>query len=294
MPFLRRQRTLARAVTVEGVGYWSGEAIQVEFRPAGPNTGIAFVLQRPGRSPQILPASLDTRVDAARRTVLQVGTARVEMIEHVMAALAGLEIDNCEVWVDAEEMPGCDGSALPFVESLDWAGVIEYSSMTRPLVVTETIRCGTPQQWIEAHPTRSGLMSVEYYLDYGPGNAIGRQSFAAEVSPEEFRYELAPARTFVLQEEADAMIAQGKGTHVTTNDLLIFGPTGPLDNQLRFPDECVRHKVLDVIGDLALAGRPLIGHVIAYRSGHQLNAALVKAILDQEERRMASSQRKSA
>jgi UDP-3-O-acyl N-acetylglucosamine deacetylase len=294
MSFLRRQRTLARPVTTRGVGYWSGETVQVEFRPAGPNTGIAFVLQRAGRSPQILPACLETRVDAARRTVLQVGTARVEMIEHVMAALAGLEIDNCEVWVDGEEMPGCDGSALPFVEALDWAGVVEYSSMTRPLMVTQTVRCGTPQQWIEVQPTRSGTLSVEYHLDYGPGNSIGRQSFAAELSPEEFRYELAPARTFVLQEEADAMIAQGKGTHVTTSDLLIFGRSGPVNNQLRFPDECVRHKVLDVVGDLALAGRPLIGHVIAYRSGHQLNAALVQAILEQEEQRIAASRRKSA
>jgi UDP-3-O-acyl N-acetylglucosamine deacetylase len=294
MSFLRRQRTLGRAVTVEGVGYWSGEPIQVEFRPAGPNTGIAFVLQRPGRSPQILPACLDTRVDASRRTVLQVGTARVEMVEHIMAALAGLEIDNCEVWVDAEEMPGCDGSALSFVDALDWAGLVEYSSMIRPLVVSEPLRCGTPQQWVEVHPNGSGLMSVEYHLDYGPGNAIGRQSFAAEITPEEFRYELAPARTFVLKEEADAMIAQGKGKHVTTSDLLIFGPGGPLNNQLRFPDECVRHKVLDVVGDLALAGRPLVGHVIAYRSGHELNATLVRAILEQEERRMAASRRKSA
>src|SRR5690606_23970284 len=142
------------------------------------------------------------------------GTARVEMVEHIMAALAGLEIDNCEVWVDAEGMRGGDGSALSFVDALDWAGLVEYSSMVRPLVVTEPIRCGTPQQWVEVHPNGSGLMSVEYHLDYGPGNAIGRQSFAAEITPEEFRNELAPARTFVLQEEADAMIAQGKGKHV--------------------------------------------------------------------------------
>lgn len=294
MTSLRRQRTIARAASVEGYGYWSGEDVRVEFRPAGPNTGVVFVLQSPGRSPRILPASLETRVDATRRTVIEVGAARVEMIEHVMAALMGLEIDNCEVWVDASEMPGCDGSAKAFVEALDTAGVVEYSSLTRPLVVTETVRCGSGNQWIEAQPTSSGLLSIEYHLDYGPGNAIGRQSFAAEISPEEFRYELASARTFVLQEEANAMIAQGKGTRVTTSDLLIFGSGGPIDNPLRYADECVRHKVLDVVGDLALAGRPLVGHVVANRSGHQLNAALVKALLEQEQARGTQSRRRSA
>src|SRR5690606_4262530 len=182
------------------------------------------------------------------------GTARVEMVEHIMAALAGLEIDNCEVWVDAEGMRGGDGSSLSWVDALGWAGLVEYSSMIRPLVVNEPIRCGTPQQWVEVHPSGSGLMSIEFHLDYGPGNAIGRQSFAAEISPEQFRYELAAARTFVLREEADALVSMGKGTRVTTQDLLIFDEGGPIHNPLRYPDECVRHKVLDAVGDLALAG----------------------------------------
>lgn len=281
---LRHQRTVARAAAVEGFGYWSGEDCRVEFRPAPAGSGVTFVLDTlDDRPPVRMPVSLEIREDRPRRTVLKSGERRVEMIEHVMAALAGLEIDNCEVWVTAEEMPGCDGSAAAFVEALDMAGVVVQSTPTRPLVVTQTVRVGNQHKWVEAQPTNRNGLSIEFHLDYGPGNAIGRQSFAAEISPEQFRYELAPARTFVLREEADALVATGKGTRVTAQDLLIFEADGPIDNPLRFPDECVRHKVLDAVGDFALAGRPVVGHFICYRSGHQLNASLVEALLEQEK-----------
>lgn len=281
---LRHQRTIARAAAVEGFGYWSGKDCRVEFRPAPPNSGITFVLAAAGKSaPVRFRAGLACREDRPRRTVLKHGDSRIEMIEHVMAALAGLEIDNCEVWVTAEELPGCDGSAAAFVEALDTAGVVVQSSPTRPLVVTETVRVGDQYKWVEAQPTHRGCLSIEFHLDYGRGNPIGRQWFAAEISPEQFRFELAAARTFALREEADALVATGKGTRVSYQDLLIFDNDGPIDNQLRYPDECVRHKVLDAVGDLALAGRPIVGHIIAHRSGHQLNAALVEALLRQEQ-----------
>jgi UDP-3-O-acyl N-acetylglucosamine deacetylase len=281
---LRHQRTIARSAAVEGFGYWSGQDCRVEFRPAPPDSGITFVLDRPDIGPPVrFPVGPACREDRPRRTVLKVGDARVEMIEHVMAALAGLEIDNCAVWVTAEEMPGCDGSAAACVEAIDAAGVVVQSAPTRPLVVTKPVRVGDGRKSIEAQPTNAGCLSIEFHLDYGRGNAIGRQSFAAEISPEQFRYELAAARTFVLREEADAMVATGKGTRVTPQDLLIFDSAGPVDNTLRYPDECVRHKVLDVVGDLALAGRPIVGHVVASCSGHQLNAALVSALLEQEQ-----------
>lgn len=279
---LRNQRTIAQSVCVEGFGYWSGQDIQVEFRPAPPGTGRVFVLEKPGRTPVLLPATIDARIDAQRRTILEVGTARVEMIEHVLAALAALEVDNCEIWVDAEEMPGCDGSSNAFVDAIEAVGLVDQPLPIDPLVVRQAIRAGDDKKWIEAQPSPTGQFSIEYHLDYGPGNAIGRQSFAAVITSEQFRYELAPARTFVLAQEADAMQAQGKGTRVTSQDILIFDQEGPRDNPLRFADECVRHKILDVVGDLALAGRPLIGHFVAHCSGHQLNGDLVGGLLKQE------------
>lgn len=294
---LRPQRTVARPSVVTGFGYWSGLDNRVEFRPAAPNTGVVFVVpsQQSGSEHATgsdshsvrIPVGTLHREDLPRRTVLSRQFKgmeyRVEMIEHVMAALTGLEIDNCEVWVDEVEIPGCDGSSAAFVAALDAAGVAVQEDVTQPLVVQDRVRVGSDEYWIEAQPSFSGGLSIEFHLDYGPGNAIGRQSFAAEITPDEFRQELAPARTFVLRDEADALLATGKGSRVTTSDLLIFDASGPVDNPLRYPDECVRHKMLDVVGDLALAGRPVVGHIVAHRSGHQLNAALVEAMLEQEQ-----------
>lgn len=290
MSFLRPQRTVAHATSVSGFGYWSGEDVCVEFHPAPPDTGIVFVYAPEGVAPLEIPVDLAFRPDMARRTVLERDGVRVEMIEHILAALLGLEVDNCRVVVTAGEMPGCDGSSAAFVEAIDSVGCVEQESWVTPLVVHRPCRIERNGTQIEAYPSAAGLLSIEYYLDYGTGNVIGRQNFAIEITPESFRADLATARTFVLQHEADAFQAQGKGARVTPRDLLIFGPEGPIDNPLRFADECVRHKTLDVVGDMALAGRPIIGHIVAHKSGHQLNAELVRVLLAQEshsERRCA-------
>jgi UDP-3-O-acyl N-acetylglucosamine deacetylase len=208
---------------------------------------------------------------------------QVEMVEHVLAALAGLRIDNCEVWVDASEMPGCDGSSKAFVEAIDKAGVIEQRSPVRQIVVCQSVRVGGEDAWIEAQPPRSAGLSVSFELDYGEQTAIGRQLFALDITPDSFRNEIAGCRTFIPQEAAQSILSQGVGKRVTSRDLLIFGPNGPIDNKLRFPDECVRHKLLDVIGDLALTGCEVIGHVVGYRCGHHLHAELARRLMEQAE-----------
>jgi UDP-3-O-acyl-N-acetylglucosamine deacetylase len=124
---------------------------------------------------------------------------------------------------------------------------------------------------------------LKFRLDYGSGNAIGRQTLQLPITSDSFRRELAPARTFVLQEEADWLLSRGLGKRATYQNLLVFDKNGPVDNELRFRDECVRHKALDLVGDLALAGCDLAGHIVAHRSGHRLNAELVRALLNEEE-----------
>ena len=171
----------------------------------------------------------------------------------------------------------------------------EWSSKPRcdpRLVVRNITRLGNDESWVEARPTTSGSMSVKFRLDYGSGNAIGRQTLQLAVTPESFRRELAPCRTFVLQEEAEWLVSQGLGKRATHQNLLVFDKDGPVDNELRFRDECVRHKALDLVGDLALAGCDLVGHFIAHRSGHRLNAELVRALLNEEE--IVESRRRSA
>ena len=279
MEATRNQRTIAAPATIQGVGYWSGRDVRIEFRPAPADAGIVFVRADLPGCPRI-PATVEHRVETPRRTTLRCGEAVVEMIEHIMAALAGLQIDNCELWADQPEMPGCDGSSLPFVEVLRAAGVAEQDAPRRRKIIHRVIHIGDENSWIEARPCCSDKMILSYELDYGSGSAIGRQSLEVSLSPRHFHINLAPSRTFLLQSEADAIKALGLGRRATCKDLLIFGPSGPIENDLRFPDECVRHKMVDMVGDLALAGCDLVGRFIAYRSGHRLNAELVRIIAD--------------
>ncbi len=279
----RQQRTIAQPVRVSGFGYWSGVDVNVEFRPAEANTGVVFV-RHDGPRPISIPATVNNRVETPRRTVLRAAGSSVEMIEHIMAALSGLQIDNCEIWVDAAEMPGMDGSAQPFVDALVKAG-IETQDLPRPiLVVREVTRLGNAESWIEARPVASMGMSVKFHLDYGSDNAIGRQTLTLAVTPDSFRRELAASRTFMLKSEADWLVAQGLGQRTTLQDLLVFDAHGPIENELRFRDECVRHKTLDLLGDLALAQCDFVGHFIAYRSGHRLNADLVRTLMIEAEK----------
>jgi UDP-3-O-acyl N-acetylglucosamine deacetylase len=201
------------------------------------------------------------------------------MIEHVLAALAGLAIDNCELWVDAAEMPGLDGSSQPFVDALDQAGAAEQDAERQCLVVREFIRLGNEDSWVEAHPPLEPGLSLTFRLDYGRGNAIGKQTFQTRLTPESFRHDLAASRTFLLKSEAEWLQGQGLGLRARTEDLLVFDDDGPLNNTLRFPDECARHKTLDLVGDMALSGCDIVGRIVAHRSGHRLNAELVRALL---------------
>lgn len=269
---LRLQRTLRRPVSVTGVGYWSGRENRVELEPASANAGVVFV-----RSdlpvPETIPAAVEYRVEASSRTNLSVGLVRVEMVEHLLSALAGLDIDCCLVRVFGEEMPGLDGSSRAFVEAIDAAGVEDLPVVIDPIVVDAVVRVGDETSWVEASPPRFAGLSVDYELDYGAG-PIGRQTLSMRVTPEAYRTGLAAARTFLPAEDAERLRAAGRGLSATTNDLLVFGPDGPIGNTLRWPDECARHKVLDLVGDLSLAGRPIHAHIRACRSGHRLNGAL--------------------
>lgn len=280
---LRKQNTIGREATVSGFGYWNNQDVTIRLCPAEPDTGITFV--RGDLDPHVVvPAHVDCRIESPRRTVVSQGGASAEMIEHVMAALAGLQIDNCQVWTDGPEMPGCDGSSLAFVKAIQSAGVRELDAFKQRLVVTENTRINDDDDgWIEARPLGkkdSPALQLQYRLDYGINHIIGRQTYRCELTPELFANEVAPARTYLLKEEADWMREQGLGLRATYQDLLVFAdPEGVIENELRFEDECVRHKVLDMVGDLALSGFEIIGQVVAYRSGHRLNAQLVKALL---------------
>ncbi|NDC63583.1 MAG: UDP-3-O-[3-hydroxymyristoyl] N-acetylglucosamine deacetylase [Planctomycetia bacterium] len=284
----RSQRTVRRPVAVAGRGYWSGRDNRVEMHPAPAGTGVVFVRADLG-VPVRIPAWIGSRVDATSRTNLAASAAggQVHMVEHVLSALAGLGVDCCVVRVHGEEMPGLDGSSRAFVEAIDSVGVQELGAPVEPLEVTEVVRVGDASAWIEASPPRFEGLSVDYTLDYGPG-PIGRQSLSLEVTPDSYRGQLAAARTFISAADAERLRADGLGLAVAPDQLLVFGPDGPVGNTLRWADECVRHKVLDVVGDLSLAGRPIHAHVRAHRSGHRLNAELVERLLGRSRLRASA------
>lgn len=259
-------------MSVAGTGYWSGRENRVDLEPAAAGSGVVFV-RSDLQEPAVIPAAVECREEASSRTNLRVGAARVEMVEHLLSALAGLDIDCCLVRVHGEEMPGLDGSSRAFVDAIDAAGAVELPVAVDPIVVDSVVRVGDETSWIEASPPRFAGLSVDYELDYGAG-PIGRQVLSLRVTPESYRAGLASARTFLPAADAERLRAEGRGLSATTDDLLVFGPDGPIGNTLRWPDECVRHKVLDLVGDLSLAGRPIHAHIRACRSGHRLNGAL--------------------
>ncbi len=199
-------------------------------------------------------------------------------MEHLLAALAGLRIDNCIVQLDGPEPPGLDGSAQTFVRAIQQAGTVLQFARRSIWSVSTPVTARSGGATITLHPATTSRLSISYLLDYGVLGPIARQRFTLEMGTEPFAQCVAQARTFVTEAEAHALRKQGVGQHLSPADLLVFGPRGPIQNALRFADEPARHKVLDLIGDLALCNFDLAGHVVAYRSGHALNVELARKL----------------
>ena len=202
-----------------------------------------------------------------------------------MSALAALGVTDAIIEIDGPEMPIFDGSAMPFVIQINAVGLKDLDATIDPIIIREPIRVKSGDAWIEASPLsedatggRPLACSYTYELDYGPNPAIQPQS-AAWTAADDYARTFAPARTFSLEHEARAMQAAGLFKHLSTHDLLVLGPLGPVDNELRFENEPARHKLLDLIGDLALAGQPLIGQIRAHKSGHTLNHEMARRLI---------------
>jgi UDP-3-O-acyl N-acetylglucosamine deacetylase len=273
----RWQRTIAGPAEVRGVGFVTGARVRLRFLPAPPSSGVVFL--RTDLKPRaVVPAHVLQVTDTRRRTTLGAPPGQVCLVEHVLAALAGLKIDNCTVELDAPEPPGLDGSSGGFVEALLAAGLTrqpERRPVWAPAAPVTLAVGGATLTW---RPADAPGLTLTYFLDYGLRSSIGRQTCTVVVTPGSFAQRLARCRTFILESEVEELRRQGLGKHTTARDLLVFGPRGPIDNRLRWADEPARHKLLDLVGDLALLGADLSGHVVAYRSGHPLNVELVRQL----------------
>ena len=260
------------------MGFITGADVTVRFLPAAAHHGIQFQrLDVPGSEP--IPAHIDYAIPRDRRTALANRDVTVELTEHVLAALAGLQVDNCLVQVDAPEMPGCDGSSMAFVDALLSTEIVPQNEPRLCFIVEHPTQViGKGGMSIMALPGKASALSIEYALDYGPESPIPFQEMSIEITPETFVHELAFARTFILDSEIELLRAQGLGSRTSEKDLLIYSEEGIIGNTLRAQNECVRHKILDCLGDFALIGCDLIGHFRAYKSGHHLNRELVREL----------------
>jgi UDP-3-O-[3-hydroxymyristoyl] N-acetylglucosamine deacetylase len=265
------QTTIRRTATLEGLGLHSGEMVRLTLTPAGGDTGI--ILRAPDGT--LIPANADHVVDGHFATTVGSFGVRVRTIEHLMAAAAGLGLDNLIVDVAGGELPGLDGSAKGFVELLESAGRVTLPAQRRPIRVESPIRVEDGSRWLQVVP--SDAFRVSYTLDH-EHPAIGLQVVSVEITPKTFAEDVAPARTYGFLKDVGAMRQRGLARGGSLDNTIVVGKRTVLNESLRYPDEFVRHKVLDLVGDLFLLGRPILGHVVARNGGHALNHQLVAAI----------------
>ena len=257
----------------------------MRFVPAEQNAGVVFVRKDNGAETARIPCAVENVDRQDRRTVLANGSVTVETVEHVLSAVAGLEIDNLEIEVDGPEIPSIDGSPGPFVRALREAGIREQQADREIFVIDEPVCVSAGGATLAALPGPSDCLELLYELHYEQSAALGRQMLSFRLGKDDYAEQIAPARTFLLEAEARQLQAAGIGTHLTARDVLVVGPDGVMDNELRFADEPVRHKLADLIGDLTLVGQPLAGRIVAARSGHELNQALagrLRETIDQQ------------
>jgi len=276
---IRQQRTLKAEVVYEGVGIHTGETARLRFKPAEPNTGLRFVVLHEGNSVEIPARVASAPQDAPfeRSTRLSAQGASITTVEHVLATLYGLQVDNCILELEGPEPPEpSDGSCKSYVDAILEQGIAEQGV---PATVYEITR---PVQWskdgigITAIPYDGFRVSFTIQYD---NDVIGTQYASFDINPESFAKEIAPARTFALRREVDYLRGQGLIQGGTLSNALVVEEDGILnDEPLRFPDEFVRHKILDLIGDLSLMGMPIKGHVISLKSGHESNVQFVRKL----------------
>lgn len=278
-----QRRTIAREAVVEGVGLHLGQRCRLTFTPALTGTGIVF--RRTDLADSIaVPAKVDVAVEAERRTQLGDGPHALHTVEHVLAAVGALAIDDLEIGLDGPEPPIMDGSAAPFLEALVGAGVVGNGGRAEWLVLRKPIRVVEGESVYEARPC-AGL-SLDVTIEF-PHPLIGVQHMACVVTADSFTRELASARTFGFTHEVDALRAKGLIQGASTANAVVLDATGVVDTTLRWPNEFVRHKALDCVGDLVLAGARVRAHIVAHKPSHRGTVALVRALVQHAVREPA-------
>jgi UDP-3-O-[3-hydroxymyristoyl] N-acetylglucosamine deacetylase/3-hydroxyacyl-[acyl-carrier-protein] dehydratase len=281
---LKLQKTIKSEGKIRGRGLFGGAEAKVVFRPASADSGVVFVRIDVPEAVRISAVATNL-AERSRRTTIKKGSVSIETVEHCLAAINALGIDNLIIEVDGPELPAPDCSSAEYFKVLKRVGLVEQSEKCKEFVISEPISITAGDASIYALPYADDGLNITYDLDYAGHTGVGRQIFSCRLAPESFEKNLASARTFLLEAEAKQFQARGMGKHVGPRDVLVIGSNGPIKNSYRFPNECVRHKIVDLIGDLTLVGRELSGRIVAYKSGHSLNQRLVRKLYEAAEQR---------
>ena len=279
---MKPQKTIASEFRLSGKGMFGGQDAKVLFKPAEVDSGIVFVrMDMP--EPMRIEANTKNIGQRSRRTAIIKGDASIETIEHCLSAVNALEIDNITIEVEGPELPCMDGGPLEYFKALKKCGSIEQPKPKKEMTISEPVMLTEGDASIYALPCASDELQITYDMDYTQHTGIGRQMLSCSLTTDYYEQNLAPARTFLLEAEALQFQSHGIGTHLTPKDILVINSDGPIKNSFRFPNECVRHKIVDLIGDIALVGRRIKGRIVAYKSGHNLNQMLAKKLVLQAE-----------
>ncbi len=274
------QHTLQRPVSCQGVGLHTGRNVKITINPARENQGICFYRSDLRNKPAI-PARMEKIVDTTLATTISNGHEKISTTEHLMAALHGAGIDNANIDIDAHEVPIMDGSAGPFINLLQQGGLKQQRALRKVLRITQPISLTDGDKSIRIEPYEG--FKISGTIKFGDNELLSKQSYSAELTPERFANELAEARTFGFVEQVEELWKNGLALGGNLNNVIaIHWDRQSVLNEdgLRFDDEFIRHKMLDLIGDLALLGNPVLGHVTANRSGHSLHHSLMQTIID--------------
>jgi len=272
------KKTIKKEVSFDGKALQTGEEVCLRCKPAGISDGIIFK-RTDIETSQVIALKDALFSSGDRRSMLSFasGLGRVQTVEHFLAALWTLEIDNIIIELNGSELPALDGSSLEFIKKLRSAGLREQSASREFIKISEKEEVAEGESKLTIFPDEE--FSVSYHIDYGPG-VIKSETFTIYPERDSFEKEIAPARTFCLKAEAEALLKAGLGRGATYENTLVLDETGPLGTTLRFPNEPVRHKILDLVGDLYLLGQPIIGRVEARRSGHKINGKMMRKIYE--------------
>ena len=277
---MRAQNTLVRRVRLSGIGLHTGRHVRVVLHPARADHGVVFYRSDVDA---FIPAVAEAAGRSDHATSLGGRGRDVATVEHLLSAAVGAGLDNLLVELDGPEVPILDGSALPWLDGFETAGLVALNARAVPFVPSRVLTVSESSgKKLEIRPARD--LRVTYTIDF-PNPAVGRQSITVVVTPESYAAHIAPARTFGFLAEYEMLKAHGLARGAREDNCIVVGDDRVENGDLRFADEFVRHKVLDLLGDLALVGRPVLGHVVAHKAGHAMHATLARLL--REESRAA-------